>query len=90
MSATVSTQPRELAYRRAVDLDVTLLWIEADSTVVLELADRAVQRSVRLAVDHRRALYAFHYPFAYAAEANVSADLLLFRQQPKGLRKGNS
>jgi hypothetical protein len=64
---------RELAHRRAGDLDVWLLWSPADDAVSVQIYDRALETRVTVAVDGRPALEVFHHPFAYARVSELAA-----------------
>ena len=68
-----SETPRELAHRRAGDLDIRLLWSPADDAVSVEIHDLALETRVTVAVDGRPALEVFHHPFAYASVSELAA-----------------
>jgi hypothetical protein len=66
---------RELAHRRAGDLDVRLMWSPADDSVTVEIHDRGLQTRFVVDVDGRPALEVFNHPFAYAQPAEVVPEL---------------
>ena len=58
---------RELAARESDGIRVRLLWDPNADAVTVSVDDSRTGRRFELAVDRRRALHAFHHPFAYAA-----------------------
>lgn len=66
---------RELAHRRAGDLDVWLMWSPADDAVSVEIHDRALHTWFTVDVDGRPALEVFNHPFAYAQPAELVPEL---------------
>jgi hypothetical protein len=66
---------RELAHRRAGDLDVRLMWSPADDSVTVEIHDRVLQTRFTVDVGGRPALEVFNHPFAYAQPADVVTEL---------------
>ena len=59
---------RELAYRVGGGLEVTLLWSVVDNALTIRVIDHCVQTSFEMPVSPDRGSFAFHHPFAYAAE----------------------
>ena len=59
---------RELAYRVGGGLEVTLLWSVVDNALTIRVVDHCVQTSFEMPVSSDRGSFAFHHPFAYAAE----------------------
>src|SRR4051794_17050347 len=67
---------RELAYREQDGLEVTLLWDPSSNDVSVEVIDQRDETYVRIAVEGRFALDAFHHPYAYAPKLESDADLV--------------
>jgi hypothetical protein len=67
------TTPRELAYRSAAGLEVTLLWFETRRCVAVRVFDSKTGDRFELPVDAADALNAFHHPFAYVTPRRRSA-----------------
>ena len=65
----IATRTRELAYREADGVEVTLLWPVGDSRVVVRVTDTRADESFELSIKGDRALDAFHHPYAFVAEA---------------------
>jgi hypothetical protein len=61
---------RELAYRAADGVEVSLLWPVGEHRVLVHVKDQTSDRSFELSVDADKALDAFHHPYAYAASRN--------------------
>ncbi len=59
--------PRELARRQHDGVHVALLWHPSEDAVTVTVADARSGECFELPVEGRRALHAFHHPFAYAA-----------------------
>ena len=57
---------RELAYRAADGVEVSLLWPVGERGVLVRVTDHRSDRSFELSVDADRALDAFYHPYAYA------------------------
>lgn len=62
--ATISDR-RELAYRSDDGIHVSLFWNPADDTVSVEVVDLRSEDFFTVSVHPRRALDAFHHPYAY-------------------------
>lgn len=61
---------RELDHRVCDGIDVRLLWSERDHRLLVAVNDERNDESFTLEVSEpRRAMDAFHHPFAYAAGA---------------------
>ena len=60
---------RELAYRAADGLEISLLWPVDDTRVLVQVTDTRSDESFELSVEADRALDAFHHPYAYADQA---------------------
>jgi hypothetical protein len=58
---------RELAERRSGTDEVLLLWHPDSDRVELALRDTETGAEVRLAIEARDAIDAFHHPYAYLA-----------------------
>jgi hypothetical protein len=61
---------RELAYRAADGVEVSLLWPVGEHRVLVHVRDQRSDRSFELSVEADKALDAFHHPYAYAASRN--------------------
>ena len=61
---------RELAYRAADGVEVSLLWPVGGHRVLVQVRDQTSDRSFELSVHADKALDAFHHPYAYAASRN--------------------
>ena len=59
--------PRERARREHDGVHVALLWHPSEDAVTVTVADARSGECFELPVEGRRALHAFHHPFAYAA-----------------------
>ncbi len=59
---------RELAYRAADGLEVTLVWYAADNRVAVRVFDAGTGDRFEVHVDGVQALDAFNHPFAYAGQ----------------------
>jgi hypothetical protein len=63
---------RELAYRVADGLEVSLLWHEREDLVSVSVFDSKTGDSFELVLgDNESALAAFHHPYAYAAHRGI-------------------
>jgi hypothetical protein len=72
MSETIHTESRrELAHRSSNGIDVTLYWSPADDGVSVTVVD-ALGTAFELDVAPQNALDAFHHPYAYALERDVT------------------
>jgi hypothetical protein len=70
--ATSHTATRELAYRVADGLEVSLLWHERENLVSVAVFDSKTGDSFELVLgDNENALAAFHHPYAYAAHRGI-------------------
>jgi hypothetical protein len=65
--ATPDAAIRELDHRRSDGIDVRLLWNPVDDQVVVAVSDSKTGEAFVIPVEPRRALTAFHHPYAYAA-----------------------
>lgn len=61
---------RELAYRAANEIEVTLFWGPGKSEIVVEVFDLVCGRAFELVVPPECALDAFHHPYAYRGGTN--------------------
>jgi len=66
MTEMATETDRELAYRDADGIDVTLFWNERSNRVTVKVYDARSDDGFELEVDSRRALDVYHHPFAYA------------------------
>ena len=65
-SATPRNRPiREIAHRANTFIEVTLLWRQADNSVLLRLVDVANGVEFELQIRPEHALDAFNHPYAY-------------------------
>jgi hypothetical protein len=64
---TETGRPRELAHRRASDIDVRLMWDPRDDRLTVEVCDRADGSAFVVEVGDRPAMEVFHHPYVYAA-----------------------
>jgi len=62
----------ELACRRGVGIEVTLLWHRTAGALAVWVTDAASGASFELPVAADEALAAFHHPYAYAAAQEVA------------------
>jgi hypothetical protein len=67
MTPTLSPHLRELAQRRAANLEVTLLWNRRSGRVWISIYDLANEEHASAEVPDERALDAFNHPYAYLA-----------------------
>jgi hypothetical protein len=67
MSATTSTERRELAQRTGDGLEVTLYWNQPTDRVTVAVLDLHSAEAVEFEIDGGAALDAFNHPYAYAA-----------------------
>ena len=63
---------KELAYREQDGLEITLLWDPRSNDVCVDVIDQRDDSFLRIPVDGRFALEAFHHPYAYALAAESS------------------
>ena len=66
MTEMATETDRELAYRDADGIDVTLFWNERSNRVTVKVYDARSDDGFELEVDSRRALDVYRHPFAYA------------------------
>jgi hypothetical protein len=66
MATTTNTQRAELAHRAGDGIDVYLFWNRHSSRVTVSVFDARTDDGFEFEVDGRRALDAFHHPYAYA------------------------
>jgi hypothetical protein len=71
MTATTSTERRELAHRTGDGIEVTLLWSKATNRVTIAVLDSHSEESLEFDVDGSAALDAFTHPYAYAAATHA-------------------
>jgi hypothetical protein len=57
---------RELAYREADGIEVTLLWYAETDQIAVRVSDARTGDRFELRIDAAEGLDAFHHPFAYA------------------------
>ena len=74
MTPTAPTR-RELDYRNADGVHVTLLWHEGTDRVVVEVYDERQDETFEIEAPSSRALDAFWHPYAYAAFAGLEFSL---------------
>jgi hypothetical protein len=67
MTATTSTQRRELASRTSDGIEVTLFWTQATNRVTVAVWDSHIDETLEFDVAGRDALDAFNHPYAHAA-----------------------
>ena len=70
-AATISNEPRELAYRANDGLEVALLWVESTNRLVVSVADERTGDRFALRAGHANALDVFYHPFAHAARRGI-------------------
>jgi len=71
MSTTTLTTPdtrRELATRASGGLEITLFWDRRDNGTSIELYHAATEQTISFRVPPKRALDAFHHPFAHLGD----------------------
>jgi hypothetical protein len=68
---SASTTTRELAYRHADGVHVTLLWEPSTDRVTVEVFDEGSGETFEFDAPAPRALDAFWHPYAYAAFAGI-------------------
>lgn len=73
MASPNSDTARELAYRYADGVHVTLVWYPSTDRVVVEVVDEKSRESFDFEARAARALDAFWHPYAYAAFAGLSS-----------------
>jgi hypothetical protein len=66
---TIEMGRRELAYRRADGVEVTLFWNPVSDAVWVQVIERDTEACLELPVARDQALNAFNHPYAYAALA---------------------
>jgi hypothetical protein len=66
---TPQTSVRELDHRTSGGIDVTLRWDSLTNEVSVLVHDERHGESLTFGVDAADASYAFHHPYAYAANA---------------------
>ena len=81
-SATVDTA-RELAYRFADGVHVTLFWYPSTDRVMVEVFDEKNDETFEFEAATARALDAFWHPYAYAAFAGL--DFAVPSREPVGV-----
>lgn len=67
MTATATTERRELAHRTGDGIEVTLFWNQPTDRVTIALFDTRSEEAFEFEIDGKAALYAFNHPYAYAA-----------------------
>ena len=72
MSAGVTHEVEELAYREADGIGVVLLWGPADGRLTVVCADVRTGDWFAVAAESTNALDVFYHPYAYAAHQRVS------------------
>ena len=68
MTQRTTNGGRELAHRAGDGIDVSLYWNERTNRVTVTVYDARADEGFELEVDRRRALDAYHHPFAYATD----------------------
>lgn len=71
------TDPKELDARSGDGIEVQLLWYPAADVVTVAVFDTPRCDRFEFAVEHDKALDAFHHPFAHAAFRGVVYDVPL-------------
>ena len=71
MTATASTERRELAHRTSDGIEVTLFWSKPSNQVTIAVRDSHSDEAFEFEVDGGAALDAFNHPYAYAATRRV-------------------
>ncbi|MGN6871147.1 MAG: hypothetical protein ACTHMY_22360 [Solirubrobacteraceae bacterium] len=69
MTATASSERRELAHRTSDGIDVTLFWIKTSDRVTIAVLDTRSGEILEFEVAGSAALDAFNHPYAYAYAA---------------------
>jgi hypothetical protein len=78
ISTTTSSQGRqELATRHGAGIEVTLFWSASDDALTVRVVDHFNDEYFEIPVNRDVATYAFHHPFAYAAECGLDHDSLV-------------
>lgn len=67
MTATATTERRELAHRTGDGIEVTLYWNQPTDRVTIALFDMRSEEALEFEIDGKAALDAFNHPYAYAA-----------------------
>ena len=67
MTTTAATR-RELAHRESDGLQVSLFWSKSTNRVTVEVVDERLADRFAFDVPGRKALDAFHHPYAYAGD----------------------
>jgi hypothetical protein len=67
MTATASTERRELAHRTSDGIEVTMFWSKPSDRVTIAVLDTRSDDALEFEVDGSDALDAFNHPYAYAA-----------------------
>jgi hypothetical protein len=71
MTATASTERRELAHRTSDGIEVTLFWSKPSNQVTIAVLDSRSHETLEFEVDGTAALDAFNHPYAYASTARA-------------------
>lgn len=66
MTATASSERRELAHRTSDGIDVTLFWAKTSDRVTISVLDTRSGEILEFEVAGSAALDAFNHPYAYA------------------------
>jgi hypothetical protein len=72
MSATISSDRRELARRSADGIEFALFWRKSTNRITIELVDPVLDESLEFSIEGGNALDAFYHPYAYMYEAVVA------------------
>jgi hypothetical protein len=83
MRSTSTDTTRELAYRHADGVHVTLVWHPSTDRVTVEVFDEGSGDTFEFEAPAARALDAFWHPYAYAAFAGV--DFAAPAREPVGV-----
>ena len=71
MTATASTERRELAHRTSDGIEVTLFWTKPSNRVTIAVLDTRSGEALEFEADGNVALDAFNHPHAHAAAQGV-------------------
>jgi hypothetical protein len=71
-TSTIDRLPLELDYRANDGVEVWLLWTRTDGRLFVLVVDSKADDSFEIDVDAKRALDAFHHPYAYAAARGIA------------------
>ena len=72
-ATTIDLFPRELDFRAANGIEVSLLWLKRTNRLTVAVNDTTAGELFEFAVEPHNALDAFHHPYAYAAVRGAEA-----------------